>query len=434
MSHNSDPQIPGVSSPGSPGNPVQTPPAGAAAPASATAAPPVESVPLLDLKAQNGPLKGKILKAIEEVFDSSQFILGPWVERFEKEVASYIGAKHAIGVSSGTDALLVSLMALGVGPGDAVVTTTFSFFATAGVVVRVGARPYFADIEEETYNLDPASAAAAIEKARADGFKVKAIIPVHLYGQCARMQEIMEIADKYGLKVIEDAAQALGAQCPVNGAVRNAGTIGDLGCFSFFPSKNLGCLGDGGLVTTNDDALADRVRLLRTHGAKPKYYHALVGGNFRLDALQAAVLREKLPFLNTWHEGRQANARRYRELFARTGLIEKGLIELPREAYPSVKYGHIYNQFVLRVKNNKLKNRDGLREYLNRKRIGNEIYYPVPFHLQQCFAELGYQRGDFPRAERAAEELIAIPVYPELTLQQQEYVVKAIEEYFAAKE
>ena len=400
----------------------------------APAGPSAQSVPLLDLKAQNGPLKEKILKAIEEVFDSNQFILGPWVERFEKEAAGYIGAKHAIGVSSGTDALLVSLMALSVGPGDAVITTAFSFFATAGVVVRAGARPYFADIEEETYNLDPASAAAAVEKARADGFEVKAIIPVHLYGQCARMQEIMEVAGRYGLKVIEDAAQALGAQCPVDGAVKNAGTIGDLGCFSFFPSKNLGCLGDGGLVTSGDDALAERVRLLRTHGARPKYYHALVGGNFRLDALQAAVLLEKLPYLNAWHEGRRANARRYRELFARTGLIEKGLVELPGEAYPGVKYGHIYNQFVLRVKNNKLKNRDGLREYLNRKRIGNEVYYPVPFHLQQCFAHLGYRLGDFPRAERAAEELIAIPVYPELTREQQEYVVKSIEEYFAAKE
>lgn len=388
----------------------------------------VSQVPLLDLSAQNGPLKNEILKAIEEVYDSGMFIMGSWVKQFEMEVAEYLGVKHAIGVSSGTDALVLSLMALGVGQGDAVVTTAFSFFATAGAVSRLCARPFFTDIEKDTYNICPESTKAAILKARKLGYKVKAVIPVHLYGQCANMTAIMDIAEKYNLKVIEDAAQAIGVKYPFKSELLSAGTIGDCGCFSFFPSKNLGCLGDGGLVVTNDDELADKLRLLRTHGARPKYYHAEIGGNFRLDAIQAAVLSQKLPCLNDWHSMRRDNAAVYRKLFSETGLVEKGCVHLPTEAQPQVKYGHIYNQFVLRVKD-----RANLKAYLTENNIGSEIYYPVPFHLQKCFADLGYAKGDFPVAEAAADEVIAIPIYPELTGEQQEYVVNTINSFYKSR-
>ncbi|WP_243276618.1 DegT/DnrJ/EryC1/StrS aminotransferase family protein [Desulfallas sp. Bu1-1] len=382
-------------------------------------------VPLLDLRAQNEPIKNDIIKAIEQVYDSGQFIMGPWVQKFEHEIAEYLGVEHAIGVSSGTDALLVSLMALGIGHGDTVITTAFSFFATAGVIARAGAKPVFADIEPHSYNICPESLRQTIANALEKGEAVKAIIPVHLYGQCANMNEIMSIARHYGLKVIEDAAQAIGSRCPFEGKVLNAGTIGDCGCFSFFPGKNLGCLGDGGLVVTRDSTLAEKIRLLRTHGARPKYYHAEIGGNFRLDALQAAVLSVKLAHLERWHGMRIANAQRYRELFSKTGLVDAGYVQLPVEVYPGIKNGHIYNQFVLRVKH-----RDQLKEYLTGNQIGNEVYYPVPFHLQQCFRQLGYARGDLPVAEAAAGEVIAIPVYPELALQQQERVVNVINDFY----
>jgi len=378
-------------------------------------------VPLLDLGAQNVPLKREIMAIIEEVYDSGRFIMGHWVEKFEREIAEYLGVRQAIGVSSGTDALLLSLMALDMGPNDAVVTTTFSFFATAGAVCRVGAVPFFADIDEKTYNISVESAEKAVIKAREKGCRVKAIIPVHLYGQCADMDGVMDLARRYNLKIIEDAAQALGSVYPTGGRFVCAGTIGDCGCFSFFPSKNLGCLGDGGLVATNSDDLADRMRLLRTHGARPKYYHAEIGGNFRLDALQAAVLMKKLPQLDGWHRGRRVNAEKYRRLFNESGLVEKELVRLPGEIHPEVEKGHIYNQFVIRVTD-----RDGLRLHLNEKGIGNEIYYPVPFHLQKCFSGLGYKGGDFPFAEAAAAESLAIPVFPELTGSQQEYIVDTI--------
>lgn len=382
-------------------------------------------VPLLDLQAQNGPLKKEIMQAIEQVFDAGQFILGPRVQQFEDQMAEYLGVAHAIGVSSGTDALLVALMALGIGRGDTVVTTAFSFFATAGVIARVGAKPAFADIDPHSYNICPASLRQAITSALDKGESVKAVIPVHLYGQCADMNEIMSIARHYGLKVIEDAAQALGSRCPFAGEIRPAGTIGDCGCFSFFPSKNLGCLGDGGLVVTRDGTLAEKIRLLRTHGARPKYHHAAIGGNFRLDALQAAVLSVKLAHLDRWHAMRIANARRYRELFSKTGLLEAGYVRLPVEVYPEIGRGHIYNQFVLRVKH-----RDRLRAYLTANQIGNEVYYPVPFHLQQCFQQLGYTRGDLPAAEAAAGEVIAIPVHPELAPQQIQRVVDVIDAFY----
>ena len=383
----------------------------------------MEQVPLIDFNAHHAPLKESIIEAIMSVVESNKFIMGPFVERFQEEMANYLGAAYTIGVSSGTDALLVSLMALDVGSGDAVVTTPFSFFATAGVITRLGARPFFADIETDSYNIDPVSAEKAINQAKGDGFRVKAIIPVHLYGQCAYMIGIMDLAAKYNLKVVEDAAQALGSRCPWGPKVMHAGTMGDLGCFSFFPSKNLGCLGDGGLVATDNQVLADKIKMLRAHGARPKYYHALVGGNFRLDAIQAAILSVKLPHLNRWHEKRKRNADRYRLLFKNAGLENHVLP--PVEKYPETPRSHIYNQFVIRVKE-----RDLLRQHLYKRGVGSEVYYPVPFHMQECFRDLRYKEGDFPEAEQAAREVLALPVYPELTPGQQEYVVQCVADFY----
>lgn len=363
-------------------------------------------VPLLDLKAQYEALRDEFHAAIERVVASQQFILGPEVEALEEEVAAYSHCRYGIGVSSGTDALLVSLMAIGIRPGDEVITTPYTFFATAGSIARLGAKPVFVDIDPRTYNLDPAGIEAVITP------HTKAIIPVHLFGQMADMDPIMAIAERHSLYVIEDSAQAIGAEYKG----RRAGSIGHLGCFSFFPSKNLGGFGDGGMVTTNDPSLADKVRLLRGHGARPKYYHKVVGGNFRLDALQAAVLRVKLKYLNEWTAARQHNAERYRQLFTAAGVP----VGLPYDA----GYGrHIYNQFVIRSKR-----RDALMAHLKANAIGCEIYYPVPLHLQECFADLGYQAGDFPASEEAAQETIAIPVYPELTEAQQRRVVEVVAE------
>src|SRR5450759_3758159 len=367
------------------------------------------NVPLLDLEAQYRPLRDEILAAITRVCDSQRFIMGPEIDGLEQEMSRLLGVRHAIAVSSGTDALLLALMALGIKAGDEVVTTTFSFFATAGAIVRVGARPVLVDIDPATFNIDPAQAAAAITP------RTKAILPVHLFGLGADMDPIMAAADRAGIPVIEDAAQAIGSTYKS----RPLGGIGAFGCFSFFPSKNLGAFGDAGLLTTNDDALAERARLLRTHGMKPKYYHHLVGANFRMDALQAAVLRVKAPHLASWTAGRRANAARYRSLFRAAGLDAS--VTLPNE--PSDRT-HIYNQFVIRTPD-----RDGLKRHLDAQGIGNEIYYPVPFHLQPCFADLGPHRGDFPHAERAAEESLAIPVYGELTAAQQETVVSAIGQF-----
>ena len=363
-------------------------------------------VPLLDLQAQYRPLRDEILAAMTRVVDSQRFIMGPEIDALERELERQLAIRHAIAVSSGTDAVLLALMTLGIGPGDEVVTTPYSFFATAGAVVRVGARPVFVDIEPDTYNIDPAAVPAAVTP------RTKAIMPVHLYGQSAELDPIVELAAGRGIPIIEDAAQAIGATYKS----RPLGGIGALGCFSFFPSKNLGAFGDAGLVTTNDDALADRARLLRTHGMRPRYYHHLVGGNFRMDALQAAILRVKAPHLPAWTEGRRANAARYRVLFSAAGL--DGAIGLPHDAPDRF---HIYNQFVIR-----LPERDALKAHLDAEGIGNEIYYPVPFHLQPCFADLGYRPGAFPHAERAAHESLAIPIYGELTLAQQETVVSAI--------
>ena len=363
-------------------------------------------VPLLDLEAQYRPIRSQILEALTRVCDSQRFILGPEVEALERELARQIGAADAVAMSSGTDAILATMMALGIGPGDEVITPTFSFFATAGCIARVGATPRLVDIYPVTFNADPGAVRAAITS------KTKAIIPVHLYGLMAEMDPILAAASEHGIPVIEDACQAIGAEH----RGRQAGTLGVAACFSFFPTKNLGAFGDAGLVTTSDPALARELRLLRNHGAEPKYFHKKIGGNFRLDALQAAVLRVKLPHVSQWTDMRRANARRYAERFRSAGLDDR--IVLPTE--PD-EYRHIFNQYVVRVPD-----RDRVRAHLTEQGIGTEIYYPVPFHLQECFAPLGHARGDFPQAEAAADSTLALPIYGELTADQQGAVVAAI--------
>jgi dTDP-4-amino-4,6-dideoxygalactose transaminase len=372
------------------------------------------NIPLLDLKAQHDPIHGEILAAVERVIRSQSFILGKEVEALEERIAAYSQASFAIGVASGTDALLVSLMALGIGPGDEVITSPYSFFATAGVIARLGARPVFVDIDPVTFNIDPSRIPSAITS------NTKAIIPVHLYGQCADMGPILAIARENSLKVVEDAAQAIGADYRDG---RRAGGMGDVGCFSFFPSKNLGAMGDAGMVVTNDSSLADRIRILRVHGSQPKYYHTVIGGNFRIDAIQAAILNVKLTYLDGWTRRRRENARRYVRLFEESGVLKKAGVILPQAVYEGsgAVHGHIYNQFVIRVPE-----RDRLREYLTGHGVSSEVYYPVPFHLQECFRYLGYKEGDFPESERAARETVALPVYPELTEAQQGYVVAQI--------
>jgi dTDP-4-amino-4,6-dideoxygalactose transaminase len=364
------------------------------------------SVPLLDLEAQYRPLRDDILSAITRVCDSQRFIMGPEVEELERELASHLEVREAITVSSGTDAILAVLMAFGIGAGDEVITSPYSFFATAGCVTRVGATPVLVDIDPVTYNLDPGRLRAALSP------RTRAIMPVHLYGLCADMDPILEIAADAGVAVVEDACQAIGARYKG----RQAGGMGAAGCFSFFPSKNLSALGDAGLVTTNDGALAHELRLLRNHGAEPKYIHKRIGGNFRMDALQAAVLRVKLPHLPRWTDMRRANAARYEALFAETGLA--GQITLPVE--PAHRR-HIFNQYIVRVAD-----RNRVRASLTEQGIGTEIYYPVPFHLQPCFASLGHCRGDFPEAEAAADTTLALPIYGELTIDQQRTVVAAL--------
>jgi len=366
-------------------------------------------VPLLDLQAQYRPLREEILAAMTRVADSQRFIMGPEIDALERELAAMLQVRHAITVSSGTDAVLLALMALGIKSGDEVITSTYSFFATAGAVVRLGARPALADIDPATFNIDPAGVADVLTP------RTKAIMPVHLFGLSANLDPIVDLAGRAGVPIVEDAAQAIGATYKS----RTVGGVGAFGCFSFFPSKNLGAFGDAGLVTTNDDELASRARLLRTHGMNPKYYHHVVGANFRMDALQAAVLRVKAPHLHAWTEARRANAARYKTLFRAAGLDV--LVALPVEP-PDRR--HIYNQFVIRTPE-----RDALKGHLDERGIGNEIYYPVPFHLQPCFADLGYAAGAFPHAERAAAESLAIPIYGELTAAQQESVVSAIAEF-----
>jgi len=376
------------------------------------------NVPLLDLKAHHQPLRKELLTALEQVLDKNNFILGNEVAELEEKIAAYCQVRFGVGVSSGTDALLAALMALDIKSGDEVITTPLSFFATVGVIVRLGARPVFVDIDPVTYNLDPSRLEAAITP------RTRAIMPVHLYGQCADMDPILEIATRHGLAVVEDAAQAIGSEY-CDG--RRAGSMGVAGCLSFFPSKNLGGLGDGGMVVTNDQNLAERLRILRVHGAKPKYYHRVVGGNFRLDTLQAAVLNVKLGYLDRWTALRQQHAELYERLFRDTGLVEKCRVRLPTAVYktPGIDHYHIYNQFVIGVPD-----RDQLQAHLKAKGIGTEVYYPVPLHRQECFNGLGYHEGDFPEAERASRELLALPIYPELNEDQQDYVVQSVREWF----
>jgi dTDP-4-amino-4,6-dideoxygalactose transaminase len=369
----------------------------------------VKAIPLLDLQAQYANTRAEIRHAIDRVCESQQFVLGPEVEALEEELGAFCHTPNAIGVSSGTDALLVALMAIGVGPGDEVVTSSFSFFATAGVIARLGARPVFVDIDSRSFNFDATDLEPKITA------RCKAILPVHLFGSCAEMEPILAAARKHGIAVIEDAAQAIGAKDSRN---RFAGTMGSLGCFSFFPTKNLGAFGDAGTVVTQDDDLAEAVRVLRVHGGKPKYHHAVIGGNFRLDALQAAVLRVKLKYLSGWTEARRRNADRYRTYFSEAALGEQ--IGLPEESP-----GHIYNQFVIRCAR-----RDQLQAYLRGRGVGTEVYYPIPLHLQKCFADLGHKYGDFPNAEAAARTALAIPIYPELTEAQQRYIVDEIKSYY----
>jgi dTDP-4-amino-4,6-dideoxygalactose transaminase len=385
-------------------------------------------VPLLDLKAQYQSLREEILPVIEKVCASQNFILGPYVKDLERAVAAYSHAAHGIGVSSGTDALLVALMALDIGPDHEVITTPYTFFATGGTVARVGARPVFCDIDPASYNLDPKAVERFIRTEcesrdgrlynRRTGGQVKAIMPVHLYGQVADMTPLLGLARASGLKVIEDAAQAIGSEYSDG---KRAGGMGDVGCLSFFPSKNLGAFGDAGMCTANDDLLAERLRVLRVHGGKPKYYHAEIGGNFRLDELQAAVLVVKLRHLDDWTAGRQRNARYYDSAFAAAGLA--GKIGLPAV---SKGHRHIYNQYVVRAPR-----RDELRTFLGENGIGTEIYYPVPLHVQKCFAYLGYKQGDCPESERAAAETLALPIYPELSEAQLAYVVETVARFYS---
>lgn len=365
------------------------------------------TVPLLDLKAQYDTIRDEVRAAVDKVLESQHFINGPEVKQLEEAVASYSHCKKGIGVSSGTDALLCSLMALDIGPGDEVITTPYTFFATVGSIWRVGAKPVFVDIEPETFNIDPAKIEAVVTK------KTKAIIPVHLYGQCAEMDPILEIAKRHNLFVIEDGAQAIGAQYKG----KTVGTMGTVGCLSFFPSKNLGGFGDGGMILTNDEALAEKIAVYRMHGSKPKYYHKFVGGNFRLDTIQAAGLLVKLPHLDSWSEKRRQNAKLYNELFKGCSKVTVPVIR---------DYNlTIYNQYVIRVGDK----RDGLRDFLKENGIGTEIYYPVSMHEQECFAPLGYKKGDFPESEKAASETLALPIYPELTEEQIRYVAGKVKEY-----
>jgi dTDP-4-amino-4,6-dideoxygalactose transaminase len=384
-------------------------------------------VPLLDLKMQYQSLKSEIDEAMIKVAESQMLILGEEVEKLENSIAGYVGTKYAVGVSSGTDALLMALMALDLKPGDEVILPTYSFFATAGVVARLGAVPVFVDSEPVTFNIEPEGIKTLINS------KTKAIIPVHLYGQSAAMDKIMSIADEFRIPVIEDCAQAIGSQYSDGRAV---GSIGSMGCFSFYPTKNLGAFGEGGIITTNDEALAIKLKQMRNHGMSPKYYHKFIGGNFRLDALQAAVLNVKFPHLDGWHKARRKNAQLYSKLFIEAGLSEKegitefnskNLVLLPKAVYKNSGHTnyHIYNQYIIRAGN-----RDKLREFLGENRIGTEIYYPVPFHRQECFSYLNTNDKDFPVANFLAEHSIALPIYPELTEEQIGYVVEKIVEFF----
>ena len=393
-------------------------------------------VPLLDLSEQYRALGDSIREAINDVLGSGRFILGPKVDAFERAMCAYCNTPHAMGVSSGTDALLAILMALGIGRGDAVITTPYTFFATAGCIARVGARPLFADIDRETCNIRPSAIQECIEKncepdaggtwKTKNGEKLRAMIPVHLFGLCCEMESLRKIVEHYRLVLIEDAAQAIGAEFPFPERTAKAGTMGEGGLFSFYPSKNLGAAGDAGMVVCQDDELAQKLRTFREHGMEPRYFHHFIGGNFRLDEMQAAVLAVKLPHLETWAAARRAAADFYGAELARAGLSEK--IAVPVEPYRErgLTNHHVYHQYVIRTPM-----RDALREHLGKRQIGTAIYYPLGLHEQKCFAYLGYKKGDFPETERAARETLALPIYPEISREAQRYVVSAIAEFFS---
>ena len=391
-------------------------------------------IPIVDLRAQYSQLRDDVRRAVDEVSDSQQFILGPAVKNFEERMAAYLGCTFAVGVASGSDALLLALMALDLGPGDAVVTTPFTFFSTVSSITRLGAKPLFVDIEPANYLLSTqnlrdflrarAQVGATGTVDRKTGLSLKALLPVHLFGQCCAMEEWSELAREYQLRIVEDVAQACGARTAISGIGKFAGAIGDLGCFSFFPSKNLGGFGDGGMVSTNNPALAERVGMLRRHGEHIKYFHEVTGLNSRLDSLQAAVLAVKLQYLERWCAARIERATAYHKLFQASGLVGSSLKMMPPL---STDKSHVFNNYVVRATR-----RDELKKFLMERGIQSEIYYPVPLHLQKCFAELRYKKGDFPEAERAAGEVLALPLYPELTNEQQQSVVGAIREFYRA--
>jgi dTDP-4-amino-4,6-dideoxygalactose transaminase len=381
-------------------------------------------VQMVDIRAQHRAIDAELKAAIASVIDSGAYIMGPEVAKLEAKLCEYVGVRHSIGVSSGTDALLLPLHALKLGPGDLVLTTTYSFFATAGAAARLGATPIFLDIDPDSYNIDTKALAGWFGDNRSRIDRVKAIIPVHLFGQCADMAPILALAREHRIPILEDAAQAIGATYPLEGKTRSAGTMGTFGAFSFFPSKNLGCLGDGGFVSTNDDELAETMRCLRTNGAKPKYYHSMIGGNFRLDTIQAAVLLVKLPHLSRWHGMRRERA----------GIYDARLGDIAEIKTPHCAYGrehHIYNQYVIEVREGGAAERDRLAAHLQSDGIATSIFYPVPFHLQKCFADLGYRAGDLPLSERAATHSLALPIYPELPGELQDHVIESIRRFFS---
>ena len=385
------------------------------------------NIPLLDLGPSLNELKQEIIEAVTKVIDSKRYIMGPEIEEFEKEITQYCGSLDSVGVSSGTDALLLSLMVLNVGPGDLVVTTNFSFFATAGVIARLNATPVFVDINQETFNIDTNKLRIVLlEMDEITRKRVKAIIPVHLFGQCADMKQIIDISKEFNIPIIEDCAQAIGAECLIDGQKRKAGSLGKFGCFSFFPSKNLGGIGDGGIITVNDPKMANLLRLKRVHGGERKYFHRVIGGNFRLDSIQAAVLRVKLPHLNKWHRQRQENASHYEKLFLEAGIGSK--IQTPFIKHSQIlKNRHIFNQFVIRAER-----RNELQDFLKKNDIGSEVYYPIPLHLQECFLNLGGTVGDYPVSESVAKEVLALPIYPGMTEEMRENVVIKIANFYSA--
>lgn len=386
--------------------------------------------PLLDLKAQYKSIEKEVKARVSEVLDNQMFILGAEVKALEEELSAYVGAKHALGVSSGSDALIISLMALEVGQGDSIVTTPFTFFATGGAVARLGAKPVFCDIEPNTFNIDTVKLAELLESEieKKGNSSIRGIIPVHLYGQCVDMKPIRSLAEKYDLFVLEDAAQAVGSEYLIDSEVKRACALGNLGILSFYPAKNLGAYGDAGMVLTDDEDLADRMRLLRVHGSSNKYIYDILGGNFRMDAIQAAVLRVKLKFLDSWIVARQQKAAAYDAGFREAGLVDGGFIQTPEAVYreAGLKYFHTYHQYVIRADS-----RNDLRLYLSEKGVPSAVFYPMPLHLQKCFSYLGYRKGDFPESEKAADEVLALPIYPELAEKNQKYVVSTIKDFYA---